>query len=114
VGVLGDGANVTTIMLLPWLGLVAINGTLQGNTAVRAGPLPPACTLATCGVDGGWRVHAIIDHSILELIVNNATAFVVYLAPASERATRVSLMGGAAHRDDAMLGVWQLASANNL
>ena len=39
VSVLGDGANATTITLMPWLGLVAVNATSQGNVDVRGGPL---------------------------------------------------------------------------
>jgi hypothetical protein len=126
LSVFGDGANATTVTLLPWLGLITVNGTSQGNTEVRAGPLPPACTTATCGFNGGWQLHAILDHSIVELIVNNATAFVVYVAPASVRAKQVSLHGSALLseardstddaqlEDGATLRVWQLKSANNL
>ena len=45
---------------------------------MRAGPLPTA-------MDGevAWVVHAIVDHSIVELIVKNDTAFVVYVQPTS-------------------------------
>jgi hypothetical protein len=116
VSVLGDGANSTSVTLMPWVGLVAVNATLQGNGQVRAGPLPPACTRATCGgtVGGGWRIHAIVDHSIVEVIVNNATAFVVYAAPASENATQVAMFGSGAQRDVGSLQVWQLKAANNL
>ena len=109
VSVFGDGANATTISLMPYIGLVVINGTLQGNEDVRGGPLPPPCTLATCGVEGGWRIHAILDHSIIEVIVNNATAFVVYASPASAKATQVAMLGGKGKAE-----VWPLKSANNL
>ena len=29
-------------------------------------------------------MHVYVDHSILEIIVNNATAFVVYIAPSED------------------------------
>merc|ERR1711865_564011 len=54
-------------------GLVVVNATTLGNVDVRAGPLPVAMEGATA-----WSVHAIVDRSIVELIVNNDTAFVVY------------------------------------
>ena len=57
----GDGAAATTVTLAPELGLVLVNATSQGNGAVRAGPLPPP------DARGGWSVHAIVDHSILEV-----------------------------------------------
>ena len=91
-------------MLAPHLGLVAVNVTSQGNDAVRAGPLPPQDPTT-----GGWTVHAIIDHCLIELIVANATAFVVYAAP-SPAATDVELSGVEDMR--ASLQVWKLATAN--
>ena len=116
ISVFGDGVNATTIKLLPSVGLVAVNATLQGNTLVRAGPLPPQCTAATCGegAEDGWRIHAILDHSILELIVNNATAFVVYVAPASDQAKEVALLGNDATLPTSAINVWQLDAVNNL
>ena len=116
ISVFGDGVNATTIKLLPSVGLVAVNATLQGNTLVRAGPLPPQCTAVTCGegAEDGWRIHAILDHSILELIVNNATAFVVYVAPASDRAKEVALLGNDVTLPTSAINVWQLDAVNNL
>merc|ERR1712070_644766 len=76
--VLGDGkgqGNHVAITLSPRTGLVSVDGTAQGNTDIRAGPLPPASS------SGGWNVHAIIDHCILEVIVNNITAMTVYVDP---------------------------------
>ena len=104
LSVLGDGENATVITLAPHLGLVAVNATSQGNSAVRAGPLPPQDPTT-----GGWTVHAIIDHCLIELIVANATAFVVYAAP-SPVATDVALSGVEDLR--ASLQVWKLATAN--
>merc|ERR1711998_309267 len=79
--VLGDGKGQgghTVISLSPRTGLVIVDGTAQGNADIRAGPLPPASS------SGGWNVHAIIDHCILELIVNNITALTVYLSPPAD------------------------------
>lgn len=64
--------------------------------------MPPA------NAAGGWTVHAIADHAILELIVNNATAFVVYVYPTTS-AGNVAVTGqGAAAK------VWALKTANNM
>lgn len=96
----------TRIILSPKTGLVMVNATLQGNDQVRAGPLPL--------LDGGrWTVHAIVDHSILEVIVNNATALVVYIAPPPE-AGRVELFGlGTDGALEGTLDVWPLKSAHS-
>lgn len=109
VSVLGEsGGNdmSTRIILSPKTGLVMVNATLQGNDQVRAGPLPL--------LDGGrWTVHAIVDHSILEVIVNNATALVVYVAPPPE-AGRVELFGlGTDGALEGTLDVWPLKSAHS-
>lgn len=101
VTVLGDGVNGTVVTLRPDLGLVTVDATSQGNTAVRGGPLPAANS------NGEWSIHAIVDHSIVEVIVNNATAFVVYAAPEPTCAGQVVLSG------DGQLDVWTLAAANN-
>ena len=58
---------------------------------------------------GGYRIHVYIDHSIVELIVNNATALVVYVTP-SEGAGRVALLGAPADAEEAELVAWPLAS----
>eukprot|EP00908_Phaeocystis_cordata_P023685 Transcript_6142.p1 GENE.Transcript_6142~~Transcript_6142.p1 ORF type:complete len:423 (+),score=128.11 Transcript_6142:359-1627(+) len=109
--VLGDAAsgNATTLTLVPHLGLVTVDATAQGNQAVRAGPLPPPDDAAAAG---GWAVHMIIDHCLLEVIVANTTALVVYAAPAST-ASQVSLVGVGEADAGAELHVWKLASANN-
>ena len=61
VAVLGDEqGRATTITLATELGLVFVDATLQGNTAVRGGPLPQATAT-------GWTVHLIADHSIVEV-----------------------------------------------
>merc|ERR1712137_682074 len=106
VTVLGDGSgkgNHTRITLSPRTGLVTVDGTAQGNRDIRAGPLPRA--LST----GGWQLHAIVDHCMLELIVNNITAMVVYVSP-GENEGQVELFGSDASDK---LDVWTLATANN-
>jgi len=101
VTVLGDGQNGTKITLRPDLGLVMVDATSQGNTAIRAGPLPEP-------VDGTWTIHAIVDHSILEVIVGNATAFVVYAAPETSNPGEIKL-----NAQGGTLAVWTLAGPNN-
>ena len=65
VSVLGGNDTATRVWLSPDTGLVMVDATSQGNTAVRAGPLPPADTGTR-----GWTVHAIVDHSIIEVRVH--------------------------------------------
>ena len=63
-----------------------VDATTQGNADVRAGPLPPV------NAAGGWTVHVYVDHCIVELIVNNVTALVVYAAPGITSA-KIDLFG---------------------
>ena len=86
------------------LGLVLVNAVNQGNANVRGGPLPKAR-------DGSaaWTIHLIADHSIVEVIVNNATAFIVYAAPETPGAGLVQLVGTPADASSAKLEVWNLA-----
>ena len=87
-------------------GLVVIDATSQGNAEVRAGPLPPA------NAAGGWHIHAYVDHCIVEVIVNNMTALVVYAAP-QITSSQVGWSGlQHPHEDVSTLDVWALASAN--
>jgi len=108
VSVLGDQADKgVTVTLAPELGLVIVDGTQLGNTAVRAGPLPTPTS-------AGWSVHVIADHSIVEVIVNNATAFVVYAVPTSADAGFVHLVGTPSDPSGAQLAAWPLADAGHV
>jgi len=110
--VLGSGSDPSwegmEIGLRPALGLITINATTLKNPAVRAGPLPPGRSEG-----GGWDVHVYVDHSVIEVIVNNETAFVVYGAP-SEASTQgnVALYGLPSTGQGATLDVWKLKDAN--
>ena len=106
VKVLDDGENATLIQLWPSKGLVLVDATSQGNTRIRAGPLP-----ALTQDSDDWEVHAIVDHSLVEVIVNGRTAFIVYAAPGLE-ATGVSL-SGVEDAAGAKLDAWTLDSAHN-
>ena len=92
-------------------GLVIVNATTQGNGDVRAGPLPDVSTGG--GTSGGLvgsgarTVHAYVDHAILEVIVDNRTALVVYAAPGSATG-RITGSGATS------LDVYTLKSANQL
>eukprot|EP00658_Telonema_sp_P-2_P025722 TRINITY_DN20361_c0_g1_i1.p1 TRINITY_DN20361_c0_g1~~TRINITY_DN20361_c0_g1_i1.p1 ORF type:complete len:447 (-),score=91.10 TRINITY_DN20361_c0_g1_i1:287-1627(-) len=105
VTVLGDGTSQTKveISLLPSKGLVTVNATSLGNTAVRAGPLPQLQDNVS-----EWSVHAMIDHSIIEIIVSNMTALVVYAAPDASCPGLVAL-----GQPKGTLDVWTLNPANN-
>ena len=65
---------------------VSIGGATVPQTSV--GPL-----LFGAGERGVVRMHAIVDHSIIELIVNNRTAIVQYASPPSEAWSGVRLRG---------------------
>jgi len=67
-------------------GLVSVDTRRNGNDRVRCGPLPSA------GPDGRHAVHIFVDKNLVELIVDNATAFAVYAKPISGN-TRVHLVG---------------------
>ncbi|KAL1498447.1 hypothetical protein AB1Y20_013772 [Prymnesium parvum] len=101
---LREGSRKTVIALEAQRGLVTVDATAQGNARVRGGPLPPADETT-----GGWSVHVIVDHCLIEVIVSNITAFVVYAAP-SPNASEIALVG--VEGMPASLDVWQLASAH--
>ena len=102
VSVLGDDQGATVITIDTARRLVIVNATSQGNRDVRAGPLPNTTSHV-------HTVHIYVDHSIIELIVDNTTALVVYATPASGTGN-VQLTAGAA---GASLDVWTLRNANN-
>ena len=102
VSVLGDDQGATVITIDTARRLVIVNATSQGNRDVRAGPLPNTTSHV-------HTVHIYVDHSIIELIVDNTTALVVYATPSSSMGN-VQLTAGAA---GASLDVWTLRDANN-
>ena len=57
-----------------------------------------------------------VDHSIVEVIVNNATALVAYAAPSSAAAGEVVLVGALADgtRSAASLTAWVLRDAGHV
>ena len=108
VMILGDGERATKVLLAPELGLVMVDATAQGNAQVRGGPLPPP------DADGAWHIHLYADHSILEVIVNNATALVVYVLPTAA-AGRVALIGlPDGEPTGASIAAWRLSSPGHV
>ena len=83
---------------------VSVNATAQGGPFISAPILPANATTV--------YVHAIIDHSIIEVIFNNQTAFTFKTAPASNTSDLISIYGKGFN--SASLDTWQLTSANNL
>ena len=83
--------------------LLLLDLTKGNNSAVRAGPIPPPAA------DGSWQAHVYIDHQIIELIVNNATAMVAYWSPpvAVNASLQLAVTGGGA------IEAWELKSAHN-
>ena len=101
----GTAGKAAEIVLDVTKGLVTVDATALRNPDVRAGPLPAA------DANGGWTVSAIVDHSILEIIVNGATALVVYAYPADATFDKVALIGVTT---GATLDVWSMMPANNM
>lgn len=103
LSVLGSAnGTATTISLSADQALVVVNGTQQGNRDPRAGPLPAAG-------ESGWNMHVYVDHSIIEVIVNNDTALVVYVNPA-DTTGNAFVFGDSGARLDA----WPLKPANQI
>ena len=115
VSILGDGFVQTSIVLSSDLGLVVVDATRQGNSALRAGPLPAAATdeKGLSGSTPAWQVHIYVDHSIIEVIVSNTTALVVYAQP-SKDASRIQLIGAPADASGAELRVWPLRAPGHV
>ena len=65
-------------------GLVLVDATSQNNTAVRGGPLPSAHADT-----GGWTIHLIADHSIVEVCARRAAPS--RAAPCRKLARRLAL-----------------------
>ena len=106
LSVLGDAnGTATTITLSADQELVVVDATAQANYNSRAGPLPPSTAK-------GWTVHAYVDHAIIEVIVNNVTALVVFAAPSDSTGT--AALVGVETVSGARLDAWQLASANQI
>ena len=109
-------AEETTVLVDPARGLVCINGTLQGNPEPRCAPYRSG-QVAT-----ETAFHLIVDHSILELIVNNVSAITASVAPRSAHAGGVALYGIQSESERAgevagvvakTVDIWTLADANN-
>lgn len=77
-----------------------------GWQPLAAGPLMPLGTKTA-------TIHCIVDHQILETIVNNRTAMVTYGTPASADATAVALFGVGPDLTG-KISTWSLAAANIL
>ena len=87
------------------MGLITLDGTTLGNAELRAGPLPKELQGG-----GGWSVSVIVDHSIVEIIVNELTAFVLYVMPEESNAGEVRLWGGDGAEGE--VTTWELQNAN--
>lgn len=120
------------ILIDPATQLVCVNGTSQGNTKLRCGPYYDRYD------EGGGVVvavmHVYVDHSVIEVIVNNITALAVSVAPSGPDAAGVLVLGAgctsstpygsrsepgfesgpAASELSAHADLWQLEAANNI
>ena len=99
VTVLGGAANLTIDC--------AAAGPCQGR--VNGGEGGPIMPLTTQSVS----LHAIVDHSIVEVIYNKRTAMVVYANPPSASAQACSLFGVLGSGVTGTIESWELKQANN-
>ena len=81
---------------------VHMDASAHGGT-ISTGPL-----LFGHGEEGLVRMHAIVDHSIVELIVNNRTAIVGAALSPAEADAGIKLFGAGV---DASMEYWELAVA---
>ena len=93
---------------------VRVNTSAQPDShhaSITTGPLLPLVTSATAG-NVTVLVHAVVDHTIVEVIFNNRTAMVVYAYPPSASAKACSLfaVGGGVK---GTIETWELKQANN-
>ena len=95
VTVLGGAANLT----------IDCTSDCQGQVNGKGGPLMPLRLQSV-------TLHAIVDHSIIEVIYGNRTAMVVYANPPSAEAKAVSLFGTGAGVKGT-IETWELKQANN-
>ena len=85
-------------------------GHVESPCVVSSPASAPVLPMATTTV----RVHTIVDHEIVETIVNNRTAMVTYHeAIPSEDSTAVALFG-VTEGIQATIETWNLDAANNL
>jgi hypothetical protein len=78
--------------------------------AGKAGPLLPASPAAAPG--STFRVHAIVDHCILTVFVNNRTAITTFVAPRDAGSTGIELTGVDGVTVTATWSAWVLRDAN--
>ena len=99
---LGEGLRISFDLNL---GLILVNGTTIKNDAVRAAPI----SKLTMNNNNLFQLHIIVDHSIVEIIVNDDIAFVIYVAPSSINTLgNVRTFGS----DDIKVDIWKLKDAN--
>ena len=97
-----------TLLVDPPQGLVTIDLTAANNSAIRAGPMPPSDS------DGRYNVHMYIDHTIIEFIVNNATAFATYWSPPEVVSASLVIELTGVEADKGTIEGWTLVDANNV
>lgn len=81
--------------------LAFVDGTTQGNSVIRAGPLQGSTSIIT--------IHAYIDHCILAVIINNQTGLTVQIKPSERTNYTLEIFGDARSKVD----VYTLNDANN-
>mmetsp|Transcript_73233 Transcript_73233/g.156902 ORF Transcript_73233/g.156902 Transcript_73233/m.156902 type:complete len:531 (-) Transcript_73233:48-1640(-) len=91
---------------------VGVNATSQHDGKLGLGPLLPLLPMpiAKDGEVVSVRVHAIVDHAIVEAIFNNRTAMAVYAMPAAATDTNVILFSSEPDKVITELDMWELSS----
>ena len=80
--------------------------TMHNNAVVRSTPL---VTNDNENDTDAFKLHAIVDHSMVELIINGDVAFVIYVAPSSKDTLgNVRTFGS----DGISVDIWKLNDAN--
>ena len=111
----------TSILIHADRSVVCVNGTLQGDTELRCGPMSPPPPLSSSSSSSIKQkknrkrttlIHVYLDHTILEIIVNNATALTASVNPASSTSDGVVLDVGGSGTVVGEASVWTLASIN--
>ena len=59
-------------------------GNATTNCCILGGDAGDDNTINVCDSDASFKLHAIVDHSMVELIINGDVAFVIYVAPSSK------------------------------
>lgn len=110
VEILGDGNDwgLGKSLLLKMdttMNLMTLNGTTLGDSRIQTGEIPPPNMEA----DYAWTVHVFVDKSIIELIINNQTTFLMYVEPKINSVGNIRVFGS----DGLAADIWTLSKSHD-